>query len=252
MKERVGGRQRSFFFLLVFSCLEIPLIAGKALALCSGGSSWGARGTRDPTPPPLIFSQNRAPKGRKKNVLRPGSFVSLGLDDPHPPSPPLSEGLHSPLLCQSKFLAPSHFLYIGQSILSAQLINVHFVCATLTTPVFLFFFFIKQERISRHLSLGLLVIFVLSLMLWPKSSDLLHRRGLAECWDCWNCNLEVSTFSLFNFWLEPGKTINLILVLFCRLYLLRCCLNFLIWNKQALTEISEIIFYRRCHWSGLG
>ena len=171
---------------------------------------------------------------------------------PTPPPPPLSEGLHSPLLCQSKFLAPSHFLYIGQSILSAQLINVHFVCATLTTPVCLFFFFIKQERISRHLSLGLLVIFVLSLMLWPKSSDLLHRRGLAECWDCWNCNLEVSTFSLFNFWLEPGKTINLILVLFCRLYLLRCCLNFLIWNKQALTEISEIIFYRRCHWSGLG
>ena len=103
------------------------------------------------------------------------------MDDPHPP-PPLSEGLHSPLLCQSKFLAPSHFLYIGQSILSAQLINVHFVCATLTTPVCLFFlFFIKQERISRHLSLGLLVIFVLSLMLWPKSSDLLHRRGLAEC-----------------------------------------------------------------------
>ena len=247
MKERVGGRQRSFFFLLVFSWLEIPLIAGKALALCSGGSSWGARGTRDPTPPPLIFSQNRAPKGRKKKCFETGLLRISGSGWPPPPPPPLSEGLHSPFA----FLAPSHFLYIGQSILSAQLINVHFVCATLTTPVCLFFL-IKQERISRHLSLGLLVIFVLSLMLWPKSSNLLHRRGLAECLDCWNCNLEVSTFRLFSFWLEPGKTINLILVLFCRLYLLRCCLNFLIWNKQALTEISEIIFYRRCHWSGLG
>ena len=138
MKERVGGRQRSFFFLLVFSCLEIPLIAGKALALCSGGSSWGARGTRDPTPPPLIFSQNRAPKGRKKKCFETGLLRISGSGWP-PPPPPLSEGLHSPLLCQSKFLAPSHFLYIGQSILSAQLINVHFVCATLTTPVCLFF-----------------------------------------------------------------------------------------------------------------
>lgn len=82
MKERVGGRQRSLFFLPVFSCREIPLIAGKALTLC-----------------------------------------------------------------QSKFLAPeklaSQFSYLGQSILSAQLINVHFcylVCATLITRVCLFFY----------------------------------------------------------------------------------------------------------------
>ena len=97
---------------------------------------------------------------------------------------------------QSKFLAPSQFLYLGQSILSAQLVNVHFVCATLITPFCLFF--VEQERISRHLYLGLFVMFVLFLILWPNSTDLLSRRGLAERWDCWNCNLEVSTFSFFQ------------------------------------------------------
>ena len=136
MKERVGGRQRSLSFLPVFSCLEIPLIAGKAQALCSGGPSWGARRTRDPTPP-LVFSPNRGPKGPKKKCFETGLPRISGSGWPLPAS--LSECLHPPLLCQSKFLAPSHFLYIGQSILSAQLINVHFVCATLTTPVCLFF-----------------------------------------------------------------------------------------------------------------
>ena len=46
---------------------------------------------------------------------------------------------------------------------------------------FVSLFFINQEWISRHLSLGLLVLLVLFLILWPKSSDLLNRRGLAEC-----------------------------------------------------------------------
>ena len=196
----------------------------------------------EPGPPLLLFfNPNWGPKDRKKFFWDRAPPVSQGLDDPPPPYLKVS---------QSKFLSPSQFPYLGQSILSSQLLQVHFVCATLITPVCLFF--IKQERISRHLSLGLLVIFVLSLILWPKSSDLLNRRGLAECWDCWNCNLEVSTFSLFNFWLEPGKTINLILVLFCRLYLLRCCLNSLIWNKQALTEISEIISAMSLEWTRIG
>ena len=67
MKERVEGRQRSLSFLPVFSCLKIPLIAGKALALCSGGPSWGARRTRDPTPPPLLFlAQTEARRAEKK------------------------------------------------------------------------------------------------------------------------------------------------------------------------------------------
>ena len=109
---------------------------------------------------------------------------------PPPPPPPYLK------VFQSKFLAPSQFLYLGQSILSAQLVNVHFVCATLITPVCLFF--VEQERISRHLYLGLFVMFVLFLILWPNSTDLLSRRGLAERWDCWNCNLEVSTFSFFQ------------------------------------------------------
>ena len=65
MKERVGGRQRSLSFLPVFSCLEIPLIAGKAQALCSGGPSWGARGTRDPTPL-LFLAQTEARRAEKK------------------------------------------------------------------------------------------------------------------------------------------------------------------------------------------
>ena len=204
-------------------------------------------------PLPLLFLAKTEPRrAEKKNVLRPGSFVSLGLVDPHPPPPPfIWRSAFATALSEqipSAFSLPLH--WPKHSICSIDKCTFC-LCYTYNTSLSLFFF-IKQERISRHLSLGLLVIFVLSLMLWPKSSDLLHRRGLAECWDCWNCNLEVSTFSLFNFWLEPGKTINLILVLFCRLYLLRCCLNFLIWNKQALTEISEIIFYRRCHWSGLG
>ena len=202
-------------------------------------------------PLPLLFLAKTEPRrAEKKNVLRPGSFVSLGLDDPHPPPPFIWRSAFATALSEqipSAFSLPLH--WPKHSICS---IDKCTFCLCYTYNTSLSLFFIKQERISRHLSLGLLVIFVLSLILWPKSSDLLHRRGLAECWDRWNCNLEVSTFSLFSFWLEPGKTINLILVLFCRLYLLRCCLNFLIWNKQALTEISEIIFYRRCHWSGLG
>ena len=136
MKERVGGRQRSFFFLLVFSCLEILLIAGKALALCSAGSR---RGARDPPPPSSYFLAQTEARRAEKKMFRDRAPPYLWVWMTPPPS--LSERLHPPLLCQSKFLALSHFVYIGQSILSAQLINVHFVCATLTTPVCLSFFY---------------------------------------------------------------------------------------------------------------
>ena len=70
---------------------------------------------------------------------------------------PLSEGLSEQIPCA--FSIP----FLSQSILSAQLVNVHFVCATLITPVCLFF--VEQERMSRHLYLGLLVMFVLFLIL---------------------------------------------------------------------------------------
>ena len=98
---------------------------------------WRIRGRcpGDPGPtPPLIFSPNWGPKGRKKNFLRPGPPLISGSGWPPLPPPPLSLKV-----CQSKFLAPSQFPYLGQSILSAQLVNVHFVCATLITSVCLFF-----------------------------------------------------------------------------------------------------------------
>ena len=127
MKERVGGRQRSLSFLPVFSCLEIPLIAGKALAFCSGGSRGGGR---DP-PSSYFFNPNWGPKDRKKFFWDRAPPVSQGLDDPPPPYLKVS---------QSKFLSPSQFPYLGQSILSSQLLQVHFVCAALITPVCLFFY----------------------------------------------------------------------------------------------------------------
>ena len=153
MKERAGGRQRSLSFLPVFSCLEIPLIAGKALALCSAGSRGDARGTRDP-PSSYFLAQTEA-RRTEKIFLRPGSPRISG-SRWFPPPPYLK-------VSQTKFLAPFQFPYLGQSILSAHLVNVHFVCATLITPVCLFF--VEQERISRHLYLGLLVMFVLFLIL---------------------------------------------------------------------------------------
>ena len=87
MKERAGGRQRSLSFLPVFSCLEIPLIAGKALALCSAGSRGDARGTRDP-PSSYFLAQTEARRTEKYFWDRDPP-VSQGLDD-FPP--PLSEG----------------------------------------------------------------------------------------------------------------------------------------------------------------
>ena len=122
MKERVGGRQRSLSFLPVFSCLEIPLIAREALA--QGRGPGGPR-------PPLSLAQTEARRAKKNFFRDRAPPLSQGLDD-RPPPPYLK-------VCQSKFLAPCQFLYLGQSILSAQLVNVHFVCATLITPVCLFF-----------------------------------------------------------------------------------------------------------------
>ena len=177
MKERVGGRQRSLSFFP--PCFLLPWDTADSKKSASPGEGPGGAET------PLIFSPNWGPKGQKKFSLRPDSPLISG--SRWPPPPPYLK------VFQSKFLAPSQFLYLGQSILSAQLVNVHFVCATLITPVCLFF--VEQERISRHLYLGLFVMFVLFLILWPNSTDLLSRRGLAERWDCWNCNLEVSTFN---------------------------------------------------------
>ena len=142
MKERVGGRQRSFFFLLVFSCLEIPLIAGKALALCSGGSSWGARGTRDPTPPPLIFSQNRAPKGRKKKCFETGLLRISGSGWPPPPPPPfIWRSAFATALSEqipSAFSLPLH--WPKHSICSIDKCTFC-LCYTYNTSLSLFFFY---------------------------------------------------------------------------------------------------------------
>ena len=120
------------------------------------GTRGGARGTRDP-PPPSYFYPKLWTEGPRKNFLRPDSPFISGSGWPPPPPPSYLK------VCQSKFLPPSQFPYLGQSILSAQLVNVHFVCATLITPVCLFF--VEQKRISRHLYLGLFVMFVLFLIL---------------------------------------------------------------------------------------
>ena len=129
---------------------------------------------------PLIFSSNWSPKGRKKRFLRLGSPLISGSG--WPPPQPLSEGLSEQI--PSAFSIPLH--WPKHSVSSVGKCSFC-LCYTYNTSLSLFF--IKQERISRHLSLGLLVIFVLFLILCPKFSDLLSRRGLAECWDCWNCNL---------------------------------------------------------------
>ena len=126
-RTRRGPAEVSFLppcFLLPWD--TIPLIAGKALAFCSGGSRGGAG-----TPLLLFFNPNWGPKDRKKFFWDRAPPVSQGLDDPPPPYLKVS---------QSKFLSPSQFPYLGQSILSSQLLQVHFVCATLITPVCLFFY----------------------------------------------------------------------------------------------------------------
>ena len=84
-RTRRGPAEVSFLppcFLLPWD--TIPLIAGKALAFCSGGSRGGAG-----TPPLLLFfNPNWGPKDRKKFFWDRAPPVSQGLDDP----PPLSEG----------------------------------------------------------------------------------------------------------------------------------------------------------------
>ena len=134
------------------------MIAGKALALCSGepGEVPGGPGT---PPPPLLFLSQTVDRRTEKKFFETGLplYLRVWMTASLPPPPSYLK------VCQSKFLPPSQFPYLGQSILSAQLVNVHFVCATLITPVCLFF--VEQKRISRHLYLGLFVMFVLFLIL---------------------------------------------------------------------------------------
>ena len=141
MKERVGGRQRSLSFLPVFSCLEIPLIAGKAPALCSGGSRRGARGTRDPSPPSYFEPKPRPEGPKKKNVLRPGSPVSLGLDDPPPPLPFIWRSASATALSEqipSAFSLPLH--WPKHSICSIDKCTFC-LCYTYNTSLSLIFFY---------------------------------------------------------------------------------------------------------------
>ena len=62
-----------------------PLVISPPLSFhYSGGFRGGARGAQTAPPPPLIFSPNWVPKGRKKFFWRP------------PPPPRLSKGLDNP------------------------------------------------------------------------------------------------------------------------------------------------------------
>lgn len=60
----------------------------------SGGSRGGGQGAQAP---PLYFDQNGAQRAGKKYFETAPPPLSLGLDDRHVPSPPLSEGLDLPL-----------------------------------------------------------------------------------------------------------------------------------------------------------
>ena len=185
------------------------------------------------TPPSSYFLAQTEARRTEKIFLRPGSPRISG--SRWFPPPPLSEGQSDQI--PSAFSIP--LPWPKHSISSFGKCSFC-LCYTYNTSLSLFCRTGTDlsSSLSRFVSYVRSVFNLVAKILGPVEQARLGRT--------------LRLLEFFNFEQEPVKTISLILLLFCRLHLLRCCLNSLIWNKQALTEMSEMIFYRRCHWSGLG